>query len=65
MSAHGERAEKHGHYREYWSRRHPGMLNWGPIGKWLTHKRERAERKRLERAAAAEARAVLEGRTDD
>jgi hypothetical protein len=45
---HGERAERFGHAgREYWSRR-PGasMGTWGRISKWITHRAERAERKR-------------------
>ncbi len=49
----GKRAEKSGHAgREYWSRRLRGMVPWGRIGKWLTHRRERAEARRIERAAA-------------
>jgi len=45
--SHGKRAERLGHAgREYWSRRHRGMLSWGRIGKWLTHRRERARAKR-------------------
>jgi hypothetical protein len=47
---HGEKAEKLGHAgREYWSPRLSGMVPWGRIGKWLTHRRERAEAKRAER----------------
>lgn len=46
----GESAEKNGHAgREYWSRRLSGATAWGPIGKWLTHRKERAEARRLER----------------
>lgn len=46
--ANGENAERH-YGREYWSRRLPGMVAWGKIGKWLTHRRERAASRRLER----------------
>lgn len=47
---HGENAAKRGHPgREYWSPRLPGMAAWGRIGKWMTHRRERAEAKRRER----------------
>ena len=46
--AHGENAQKH-RGREYWSRRCPHAPNWGRIGKWLTHRRERAEARRRER----------------
>lgn len=45
---HGENAEKHAG-REYWSRRLPGTPSWGRIGKWLTHRRERAAVRRAER----------------
>ncbi len=45
---HGERAARLGHIgREYWSRRLRGMLSWGRYGKWLTHRKERREAKRL------------------
>ena len=48
----GERAEKNGHAgREYWSPRLRGMVPWGRIGKWMTHRRERAEARRIEREA--------------
>jgi hypothetical protein len=33
--------------REYYSRRHPGYLPWGRIGKEMTHKKERAIRRRM------------------
>lgn len=46
---HGENASKHVG-REYWSRRMPGTPLWGRIGKWLTHRHERAAARRLERA---------------
>ena len=46
--AHGENARKH-YGREYWSARLPGAVPWGRIGKWLTHRRERAQAKRIER----------------
>lgn len=45
---HGENAERHAG-REYWSARLPGAPPWGRIGKWLTHRRERAAARRLER----------------
>lgn len=45
--AHGENAAKH-YGREYWSRRAPRMHNWGRIGKWLTHRYERAAARREE-----------------
>ena len=45
---HGENAEKRAG-REYWSRRFPGTPSWGRIGKWLTHRRERAAARREER----------------
>lgn len=48
MTAHGERAEAHGHAgREYWSRR-PGrrMGIWGRVSKWITHRAERARSRR-------------------
>ena len=45
----GENAEKGGHPgREYWSRRIGGFLPWGKVGKWMTHKRERAEKRWIE-----------------
>lgn len=47
----GERAERQGHNREYWSRRLAGMYPWGRLGKWLTHRRERAEKRRIEHKA--------------
>jgi hypothetical protein len=35
--------------REYWSRRLPGACwPWGAVGKWVTHRRERAAAKREE-----------------
>lgn len=47
--ARGENAERHPG-REYWSRRLPGACcSWGRIGKWVTHRRERAAAKREER----------------
>jgi hypothetical protein len=50
--AHGENAEKIGHAgREYWSRRgggnDSGRWGWGPIGKWITHRKERQESKQV------------------
>lgn len=51
MTAHGERAQVHGHAgREYWSRR-PGarMGVWGAVAKWFTHRAERTRRRREER----------------
>ncbi|ACL58816.1 hypothetical protein [Methylobacterium nodulans] len=51
--AYGERAERKGHIREYWSRRLGGEHNtWGRFAKWLTHRRER-------RAATREEHHVL------
>lgn len=50
--AHGERAKRH-FGREYWSKRLPGAIPWGRVGKWLTHRRERREARRLERMAKA------------
>jgi AGZA family xanthine/uracil permease-like MFS transporter len=35
--AHGENANKFHGGRDQYSRRHPGMLSWGSIGKQLTH----------------------------
>lgn len=46
--AHGENASKH-YGREYWSRRLRGAPSWGRVGKWLTHRRERAAAKKQER----------------
>lgn len=47
--AKGERAAKVGHAgREYWSRRLPGTPSWGRVGKWITHRRERAQTRREE-----------------
>lgn len=47
MSAHGERAEQHGHAgREYWSRRPWSSLGWGRIYKRWCHRKERALRRR-------------------
>ena len=36
--------------REYWSPRagRHTALPWGPIGKWITHKKEHAARRRVE-----------------
>lgn len=48
--AHGERAERRWG-REYWSRRGSvgrGGIPWGRFGKWLTHRRERREARRVE-----------------
>lgn len=45
----GRTAQKNTRNREYWSRRLPGCWSWGKIGKWMTHRRERAERRRIER----------------
>lgn len=45
--AHGENANKFRGGREYWSRRHPGMLSWGSIGKQLTHEKERMRDKKI------------------
>jgi hypothetical protein len=56
--AKGENAEKHW-TREYWSRRHPGLLSWGKWGKHFTHRRERAEARRRE---IAEAKKIEEDR---
>lgn len=53
---HGERAERH-YGREYWSRRLRGCYSWGRLGKWLTHRRERAETKRQERRLKKDAAA--------
>lgn len=50
---HGENAEKHSG-REYWSRRLPGAPSWGRIGKWITHRRERAAARRAEQLALRE-----------
>jgi hypothetical protein len=47
---HGENAAKHPG-REYWSRRLPGAYSWGRIGKWITHRKERAASRRAEIAA--------------
>lgn len=46
--AQGERAERAGHAgRDYWSRRLPGGCTpWGAVGKWITHRRERAAAQR-------------------
>jgi hypothetical protein len=45
--SHGKRAERLGHAgREYWSTRLRGMYSWGRIGKWLTHRKERAAKRR-------------------
>jgi hypothetical protein len=52
--AKGENAQHHCS-REYWSRRHPGMLSWGRVGKQLTHRRERAARRRDEHKAERDA----------
>lgn len=51
MSNRDGRTSKHAHPgREYWSRRLPGdCWPWGSIGKWVTHRRERAAAKREER----------------
>ena len=60
MGPHGERAERIGHGgREYWSRR-PGapMGTWGRISKWLTHRAERAAKRR-------ELIAIQKGQADD
>lgn len=43
----GERAERNGHHREYWSRR-AYCFSWGRVGKWITHRRERAAARREE-----------------
>jgi len=40
--------------REYWSRRHGGCLPWGRVGKQMTHEKERAAARRLERQALME-----------
>lgn len=46
----GKTAQKNTRNREYWSRRLPGACwPWGAIGKWVTHRRERAAAKREER----------------
>lgn len=50
---HGENAQKHN--RDYRSRRLPGAWPWGPVGKWMTHKKERAAARRAEHAARREA----------
>jgi len=48
--SHGENAERLGHPgREYWSKRAGGgngYWPWGPIGKWITHRKERQQAKR-------------------
>ena len=44
--AHGKNANRHGCSREYWSRR-AGVQSWGPIGKQITHEKERMQGKRI------------------
>lgn len=47
--AHGKNAERNGHHREYWSRRPgPPEGGWGPVFKEITHRMERAEKRRAE-----------------
>lgn len=53
-----DRAERAGHHREYWSPRLPGCVPWGSVGKWLTHRRERAAARREEHRAKIEAEEV-------
>lgn len=59
--AKGENAENHGG-REYWSSRARGKgawgLSWGRVGKWITHRVEHAEKRRLERK-------ILKGEIED
>lgn len=45
--AHGENANKYQGGREYWSRRHRGMLSWGSVGKQLTHEKDRMRDKKI------------------
>ncbi len=50
--AKGENAERLGHCgRDYWSRRIDGVPPWGPVGKWITHRKERAAKRREEHRA--------------
>lgn len=44
--SHGENANKNWG-REYWSRRHRGMLSWGKVAKQLTHEKERMIDKKI------------------
>lgn len=44
--AHGQNANKWHQGREYWSRR-AGIQSWGPIGKQITHEKERMQSKRI------------------
>jgi len=44
--AHGENANKWHRGREYWSRR-AGVQSWGPIGKQITHEKERMQAKEI------------------
>ena len=44
-----DRAESRGHHREYWSRRYPVCLGWIGYSKFLTHRYERRQAKRLVR----------------
>jgi hypothetical protein len=59
--AKGENAEK-SRSREYWSPRARGKgawgLSWGRVGKWITHRVEHAEKRRLERK-------ILKGELED
>ena len=50
MSNRDGKQPKHAHPgREYWSRRLAGCWPWGRVGKWMTHKKERAAARREER----------------
>lgn len=40
--------------REYWSRRYGTPISWGAVGKWFTHKRERAAKRRDEKKFRAD-----------
>lgn len=61
MTYHGKRAEHMGHAgREYWSRRPgPRMGIWGRFSKWLTHRAERRQARRLAKQAEDAAQARL------
>lgn len=52
-----DRAEMRGHSgKEYWSARagRGVALSWGKIGKWITHRKERAVKRREEYRAITE-----------
>lgn len=59
--AHGQNANRWHQGREYWSRR-AGTQSWGPIGKQITHERERMQSKEITAAEVAEAQ---ENKDDD